>query len=183
MGAGRPAPHPRVDDRRADCIGFPPLAGPTATRLVLGSMPGEASLRAGAYYAHPANAFWRLMGELFDAGPQRQYSERVKILEAAGVAVWDVIASCRRPGSLDSDIDESSLVVNDFAAFFTAHPRIRRVFFNGAKAEQSFRRYVAPSLGAFQFAYSRLPSTSPANAAIDYNRKLLAWRALVDQET
>lgn len=162
----------------AECSSFPPLAAPAATRLILGSMPGEASLRAGEYYAHPANCFWRLMGELFAAGPQRPYAERVAILNAAGVAVWDVIASCRRSGSLDSSIDERSLVVNDFAAFFAAHPNVSRVYFNGAKAEQCFRRHVAPRLDRADLDCVRLPSTSPANASIDYNQKLLAWRAL-----
>lgn len=142
-------------------------------------MPGEASLRAGEYYAHPANGFWRLMGALFSAGPERPYAERVAILNAAGIAVWDVIASCRRSGSLDSSIDEGSLVVNDFAAFFAAHPGVSRVYFNGAKAEQCFRRYVAPQLDRTGLECVRLPSTSPANASIDYNQKLLAWRALV----
>lgn len=162
------------------CIGFPPLAGPNATRLVLGSMPGVASLRASAYYAHPANAFWRLMGELFGAGPDRPYAERVTILEAAGVAVWDVIATCRRQGSLDSEIEPESLVVNDFAGFFAAHPRIRRVYFNGGTAEQCFRRHVARRVDVAGLQLVRLPSTSPANASIGYQRKLLAWRALAE---
>ena len=114
---------------------FAPIAAPGATVLILGSMPGRASLLAGQYYAHPRNAFWPIMGELFGAGPELPYARRVRVLARAGVAVWDVLASCTRGGSLDSDIDPGSIVANDFASFFRAHPRIERVYFNGAMAE------------------------------------------------
>ena len=155
---------------------FPPIAAPDATLLILGSMPGKASLLANQYYAHPRNAFWPIMGELFGAGPAMPYARRVRVLEHAGVAVWDVLASCTRGSSLDSDIDEESIVANDFASFFLAHPRIERVFFNGAKAEASFRRHVRPRLAAATLRLKRLPSTSPANASWSPARKLRSWR-------
>ena len=155
---------------------FPPIAAPDATLLILGSMPGKASLLANQYYAHPRNAFWPIMGELFGAGPAMPYARRIRVLEHAGVAVWDVLASCTRGSSLDSDIDEESIVPNDFASFFRAHPRIERVFFNGAKAEASFRRHVVPRLAAATLRFTRLPSSSPANASWSHARKLRAWR-------
>ena len=155
---------------------FAPIAAPDATLLILGSMPGKASLLANQYYAHPRNAFWPIMGELFGADPAMPYARRVRVLEHAGVAVWDVLASCTRGSSLDSDIDKGSIVPNDFVSFFRAHPRIERVFFNGAKAEASFRRHVPGSLVATTLRFERLPSTSPANASWSHARKLRAWR-------
>ena len=155
---------------------FPPIASPNATLLILGSMPGKASLLANQYYAHPRNAFWPIMGKLFGAGPDLPYARRVRLLKRAGVAVWDVLASCTRGSSLDSDIDEKSIVANDFASFFRDHPRIERVFFNGAKAEASFRRHVLPGLAPTTLRFERLPSSSPANASWSHARKLRAWR-------
>jgi hypoxanthine-DNA glycosylase len=143
-------------------------------------MPGAASLAAGQYYAHPRNLFWPIMGSLFGAGPDLPYAARVRRLKACGVAVWDVLASCIRPGSLDSDIDEGSIAVNDFAGFFAAHPCIEAVFFNGAKAEATYRRRVLANLpgpGSALKAH-RLPSTSPAHAALAFDAKLAAWEAL-----
>ena len=155
---------------------FAPIAAPDATLLILGSMPGKASLLANQYYAHPRNAFWPIMGKLFGAGPDLHYARRVRVLRHAGVAVWYVLASCTRGSSLDSDIDEESIVANDFVSFFRAHPRIERVFFNGAKAGASFRRHVLPRLAATTLRFERLPSSSPANASWSRARKLRAWR-------
>ena len=143
-------------------------------------MPGAASLRAGRYYAHPHNAFWRIMGELFGAGPDIPYDKRIGVLKRAGLALWDVMASCLREGSLDADIDESSIVANDFNAFFAEHPLVSDVFFNGAKAEHSFRRYVRPNLAVCDVRFTRLPSTSPAHASMPWTQKLLAWQAVAD---
>ena len=111
-------------------------------------MPGAASLAAGQYYAHPRNHFWPIMGRLVGAGPELPYAKRVRRLKSCGIAVWDVLESCVRPGSLDADIEEGSIAVNDFAGFFDAHPRIGAVFFNGAKAESAYRRHVLKGLPA-----------------------------------
>lgn len=159
---------------------FPPVADPSATVLILGSMPGVASLCAQQYYAHPRNAFWHIMGDVVGAGPELPYVQRLEKLKAAGIALWDVIAECRRPGSLDSAIVGASVVANDFSAFFAVHRSIRRVFFNGGAAEASFRRHVLPQVKSLGLSYCRLPSTSPAHAARDYAEKLAAWRAIVE---
>src|SRR5574343_691540 len=159
--------------------GFPPVAAPDARLLILGSMPGEASLCAGQYYAHPRTAFWRIMGDLLGAGPTLPYAERLLRLKAAGIALWDVIADCERSGSLDADIVRTSVRANDFGSFFAAHPGIGQVFFNGAAAEASFRRHVLPLLRGAEFALCRLPSTSPAHAARGYDEKLAAWSVIV----
>jgi double-stranded uracil-DNA glycosylase len=158
---------------------FPPIAAEDARVLVLGSMPGAASLAAGQYYAHSRNLFWPIMGALFDARPELPYVARVERLQAAGVAVWDVLASCVRPGSLDTAIERSSAAPNDFRAFLAAHPGIDRMFFNGTMAEQSFRRLVLPRLPRVP-AMQRLPSTSPAHAARSFEEKLRAWRVVAE---
>lgn len=161
---------------------FPPIARADARVLILGSMPSVASLRAGQYYAHPQNAFWRIMGEIAGVAREMPYEVRARRLVARKIALWDVLKTCVRPGSGDSEIVEDSIVPNDFAGFFAAHRRIRRVLFNGSKAEQAFRRYVLSSLD-IELDYTRLPSTSPAHAARTYKQKLAIWRhALPDFE-
>jgi double-stranded uracil-DNA glycosylase len=157
--------------------GFPPVALASARVLILGSMPGQASLHAAEYYAHPRNQFWPIMGALFDAGPALPYSERLRQLEKHRIALWDVLASCHRPGSLDADIDPDTAVANDFVGFLRAHPHIHRICFNGAAAEQHFRRRVAATLADRNLECHRLPSTSPAHAGMGFSEKLERWRA------
>ncbi|QDU86758.1 Uracil DNA glycosylase superfamily protein [Pirellulimonas nuda] len=160
---------------------FPPIARPDARVLILGSMPGGASLAAREYYAHPRNAFWPIMGELFGAGPEKPYPARCQRLRSQGVAVWDVLAECVRPGSLDARIEPGSEVANDLAGLLDACPRIERVCFNGQKAEQAFARHVTPGLGdgvLRRLTLTRLPSTSPAHAGRTFDQKLAAWRVL-----
>jgi TDG/mug DNA glycosylase family protein len=156
---------------------FPPIAAPGARLLILGSMPGRASLDAGQYYAHPRNAFWPVMAGVFGVDADAAYEDRCAELARHGVAVWDVLNACLRDGSLDSAIDDKSIVPNDFASFFDRYPRIAAVYFNGAKAEQVYRRHVLPSLGAEAAALplTRLPSTSPAHASLSWPEKRAAW--------
>lgn len=158
---------------------FPPVAGAGARVLILGSMPGKASLQADQYYAHPRNAFWRIMGDLLGAGPDLPYPERLEKLGAAGIALWDVIAACERESSLDADIVGATVLPNDFSAFLAVHRSIERIFFNGGAAEASFRRLVLPGLVGPERQLLRLPSTSPAHAGMRYAEKLAAWSAIV----
>jgi double-stranded uracil-DNA glycosylase len=149
-------------------------------------MPGEVSLRTRQYYAHPQNLFWKILGEILGYAPEAgkqgtglrdaTFPEKLRVLRASDIAVWDVLASCHRKGSLDSDIDHATVEANDFAGFFAGHRHIERVLFNGAKAESCFRKYVAPTLDMGAIQCIRLPSTSPANASIAYPSKLAAWR-------
>ncbi len=144
-------------------------------------MPGAESLRRRQYYAHPHNAFWPIMAALLGFDARAPYARRVRSLKAARIALWDVLHSCVREGSLDTRIEDET--ANDFAAFFRAHPALTRVFFNGAKAEASFRRHVLPRLGpalrARSVRFARLPSTSPAHAGVPRAGKLIAWRAIL----
>jgi TDG/mug DNA glycosylase family protein len=166
-----------------DCC-FAPIARRDATTLVLGSLPGRRSLEMQQYYAHPQNAFWKLIGAIFAADASLPYARRVKILTQNRIAVWDVLAAAERPGSLDSSIVHASALANDFQEFFRAHPQIRRVFFNGRKAEELYRRLVLPTLGA-EFAairYECLPSSSPAHAGMAFAKKLDIWRRVKERK-
>jgi TDG/mug DNA glycosylase family protein len=156
---------------------FPPVADNNATILILGSMPGKESLKQQQYYAHPQNAFWKIMGELVGAPRELPYKERLRKLTAAQIALWDVLKTCERQGSLDSDIQNET--ANDFASFFNSHPHITHVFFNGAKAEQSFNRFVIGKQKLPPLTFQRLPSTSPAHAGMSYSNKLQAWRTAI----
>lgn len=119
------------------------------------------------------------MGELLGMKPGILYEEKLCILKSSGIALWDVLASCERgESSLDSDIRKES--ANDFASFFTQHPHITQVFFNGSKAEQCFRKFVQGKQVLPLLAFYRLPSTSPAHAGKSYADKLQEWRAIIN---
>lgn len=156
---------------------FPPIARRSARVLILGSIPGERSLAAGAYYANPANAFWSIVAPLCGVDPSAGYATRTRALQARGIALWDVLQSCERTGSLDAAIDRRSMATNDFAAFFAAHRRIVAVLCNGGTAHELFVRRVAPTLGdlAVRLRIERLPSTSPAHAGMRPEQKRALW--------
>lgn len=155
--------------------GLPPIVGEGAHTLILGNMLSVLSVASAQYYGNPRNAFWRITGELFGFAADDPYDDRTAALVANGVAVWDVLKSCRREGSLDSAVEPDSMVPNDFRTFFEQYPHITSVFFNGAAAEKNFNRLVpvAPDV-----RYRRLPSTSPAQT-MRYEDKLAAWREAV----
>lgn len=159
---------------------FPPVTSPLAHTLLLGSMPGTASLAAAEYYAHPRNLFWPFIEQLFDIPRDAPYPERIQQLTERGIAVWDVLSSCERAGSLDAAIQPGSLATNDLAGFINAHPALRRIFFNGATAETLFRRFALHALPeGHGLCFVRLPSTSPANASMSREHKLMQWREIV----
>lgn len=158
-------------------ISFPPISTPAATVLILGSMPGERSLREHQYYAHPQNAFWKVMAQTIGIDPLAAYADRIRQMNEAGIALWDVIRCCDRPGSLDGDILRSSIEPNDFVTFFRNHPLLKLVCFNGATAAQCFQRHVLPTLDAFDLKYLRMPSTSPAHT-MSLANKVDAWCAI-----
>ena len=140
-------------------------------------MPGVASLEAVEYYAFERNAFWKIMGDLFAAGPELDYHARLQKLGSHHIALWDVIGTCHRPGSLDSAISEDGMTTNDFVGFFKQHPQITHIYFNGQKAAGLFKKKVTPDLKT-HYKYHTLPSTSPAPAAKNYAAKLKAWSVI-----
>ena len=158
---------------------FEPIEDRNAKALVLGSMPGQASLAAAQYYAHPQNAFWRIIAELLRFDVASPYPTRIEALKSARIALWDVLQSCTREGSLDSRIEQDTQIANDFQSFFRQHDSITHVFFNGAKAEACFKRHVLGEIGDRPLTYMRLPSTSPANASLSFEQKFRAWRMII----
>lgn len=157
--------------------GLAAVAQPDARVLILGSMPGRLSLKRQQYYAHPRNAFWQVMAKLCGFSPEISYADKLLVLQQHQLALWDVIQSCERQGSLDSNINHASIVSNDFSGFFQQHPHIKQVFFNGSRAEQEYRKRVYPLLDEKwrTLPCTRLPSTSPAMASLTLEQKLLAW--------
>lgn len=151
---------------------FAAAAGAGTRLLILGSLPGQASLRAQQYYAHPRNAFWPLVGAVTGTElAALPYPERLAALAAAGIGLWDVVGSARRPGSLDAAIRD--VEANDLAALAASLPALRAVAFNGATAW----RLGAPLLAGSGHALLRLPSSSPAHAAMPFAAKRAAWVA------
>lgn len=164
------------------CIGFPAQLNAGCRVLVLGSMPGVASLQAAQYYAHPRNRFWPLMGMLCGIDATHAYPDRVRALNASGVGVWDVIGQCERRGSLDASIVRGSEVPNALGALIDGLPALRAIACNGGTAFQAFQRFIVPTLvgSVREVPVWSLPSTSPANAAWPLPRLLEAWQPLAD---
>lgn len=176
-------PGPALSADSLRLVGMPPVIGANARVLVLGSMPGTQSLAHRQYYAHPQNHFWRIVEDVFKIPRELPYAVRTSLLRKKGVALWDVLASCCRTGSLDAQIRRDTMQANDIAGLLDAHRSLRRVVFNGAFAERVHRRQVREGAAPWDgLIVQRLPSTSPANAASRYEAKLAAWRKALSPE-
>ncbi|HIJ22029.1 MAG: DNA-deoxyinosine glycosylase [Gammaproteobacteria bacterium] len=163
--------------------GFPPIEQNDVQILILGSAPSVESLKQQQYYAHPRNSFWPIITTLLTGESQQlSYPERTELLKQHQVALWDVMKSCERPGSLDSAITAESIEANNFEQFFSNHPQINALFFNGSKAEETYRKQVLPNLPSLYTAIPqhRLPSTSPAMAMLNREQKLEQWRVILE---
>ena len=161
--------------------GFKPVYTPDAKVLILGSMPGQASLDVQEYYAHPRNLFWLFISELVGEAAPTEYEEKLQLLNRNHIALWDVLAQCKRHGSLDSAIEAKSEKVNDFGDLFGRLPKLKRVVFNGRKSEQVFKKHCSELLRYENLEFLVVPSTSPANASISQADKFKAWEtALAD---
>ena len=152
---------------------FPPIVAADTRVLILGSLPGEASLAAGRYYAHPQNQFWRLIGAAIGRElHELDYEARLQALREAGVGLWDTVASALRMGSLDAALREvESAALADLIATL---PELRAVGFNGATSARLGRR----ALGETALALIDLPSSSPAYAAMPFAAKAQSWGRL-----
>jgi len=153
--------------------GLPPVVADGARVLILGSFPSERSLATGEYYANRRNQFWPLVSALFDIAVDLPYQQRIEALTGHGVALWDVIGSCRRVGSMDAKIDEATVVVNDFAPLLSRHQGIERIFANGATAAALYAARVDTGIEAV-----RLPSSSGA-LPMSLADKTERWRQVV----
>jgi TDG/mug DNA glycosylase family protein len=160
---------------------FPAVVADDARILILGSMPGAASLDAHQYYAHPRNQFWNLLEDICGVARALSYEARLQMLREHHLALWDVLHSCIRPGSLDAAIEHATAEPNDLMGLLRSTPSIRSICCNGGTAHASLRRSFGQVLlqELPQIEIQQLPSTSPANASWSYARKLTAWsRAL-----
>lgn len=155
---------------------LPPVADRRAELLILGTIPGPLSLERQQYYAHPRNAFWPILGFLVGFDPGQPYAERLAILRTSRIALWDVLASCRRDGAADSAIRDA--LPNDFGSFLHLHPRIRTIAFNGQGAARLFARHVDRATLPSPLSFLHLPSTSPAHASVSLDQKRRDWEAL-----
>jgi hypoxanthine-DNA glycosylase len=160
--------------------GLDPIAMPDARVLILGSLPSRQSVQKQEYYGNPQNAFWRMMGKLFDAGPDIPYVTRSERLKRRGVAVWDVLRSAGRRGSMDAAIDLGSATPNDFQVFFDEHPKLELLCFNGKKAAELYERLVvSQGIGTIANIEMRtMPSTSPAYASVKFSEKFRRWSVI-----
>ena len=143
--------------------------------LVLGTLPGEESLRQVRYYAHPRNLFWPIVFALFGETPPADYAQRLAFVQERGFALWDVCAMAERRASLDSEIKRE--VPNPLHELLDAHPGIVTVAFNGGGARRLYDRHFVRRPG---LTYLHLPSTSPAHASLNFAQKLARWQALRD---
>ena len=158
----------------------------TMRLLILGSLPGQQSLSQHQYYAHPRNAFWKIMTELYAWPDDSTYETRLRLLGEQYIGLWDVIDRARRKGSLDSAIDNDGLQVNALATLIHERPELRVVCLNGQKAYQMFCKQVAPSITGIRMeslSVIAMPSTSPAYAAMSYSEKYQAWQAIAESKT
>lgn len=156
--------------------GLAPVADARTRLVILGSFPGIASLQAQQYYAHPQNKLWPILAALWPQHPlpdRSDYAARCEWLLARGMGLWDVYDCCVRAGSLDSAIRQPQ--VNDFGALQVRCPQLQAVAHNGA---ESYKH--AGKLEGMGWAVYKLPSTSPANASMSFERKLQAWREVIE---
>ncbi|MGE5268529.1 MAG: DNA-deoxyinosine glycosylase [Thiohalocapsa sp.] len=152
---------------------FAPIVDRHARILVLGTLPGEESLRRGEYYAHPRNLFWPIVFALFDSRPPPGYAEKLAFIAARRIALWDVCAQGQRTASADATIRAE--IPNPIDALIRDHPGIRAIAFNGSGARRLYHRHFTPLP---EIAYLALPSTSPAYASLGFAGKFARWRAL-----
>ena len=157
------------------CRSFEPICAPDARVLIVGSMPSVKSLAEAQYYAHPRNAFWPILFDIFGEERTDDYDQKRALIRAHALALWDVAAVCEREGSLDSDMRD--VAYNDFDGLFARCPHIGAVLCNGGTAHSLFLKSGA----AGGRRVVRLPSTSPAYT-MPFERKLAAWREALAAE-
>lgn len=161
-------------DKTERISSFPPVIDEDSKILILGSVPGVKSLEMQQYYAHPQNKFWTIIFEIFGEEFTSDYLKRLEVLKKNKIALWDVIDSCERKGSLDSAIINEE--ANEIKKLLLLHPNIRAIFCNGQKSYKNLQKILGKD---FDLPIIVLPSTSPANAGIKYADKVLSWRKLL----
>ena len=154
---------------------FPPIIDESSEILILGSIPGQKSLEKQEYYAHPQNKFWRIIFELFNEIFTTDYTKKIQILEKHHIALWDVIDTCERKGSLDSEIRNEE--ANKIEELLHNYPNIKAIFCNGQKSYKNLQKILSKD---FHLPIIALPSTSPAHASLRYEEKLKSWKMVLN---
>lgn len=154
-------------------IAFSPIVTNNSEVLILGTMPGERSIKLQQYYGHAGNHFWKMMFQILNIKFSKDYSDRKKLLIDNNIALWDVLENCEGEGSSDNNIKEEK--VNDFKQFYKQYPKIKKVFFTSLKAEAFYDKYVGKSA---DITYLRLPSPSSANTWKTFDEKLEDWKII-----
>lgn len=156
-----------------NCKSFKPSIDANSKVLILGSMPGVKSLEEQQYYAHPQNRFWKVLGRICNTDNLQElsYSQKLTILLQNNIALWDTIKSCKREGSLDSDIQNEN--PNDIKNLLKKYPNIETICMNGNKSYSAFKKYFPDLLQKYN-CY-KMPSTSPANARYSLDRLVQEW--------
>ena len=155
---------------------FPPIANKDSKILILGSIPGVKSLEMQQYYAHPQNKFWKIICEIFNEEFTTNYQQRIEILEKHHIALWDVIDTCERKGSLDSEIrNEEANKIEELLQNFS---NIKAIFCNGQKSHKNLQKILGKK---FRMPIIVLPSTSPAYAGLSYFDKLKSWYIILEK--
>lgn len=169
-----------MDERKS---GLSPVVGDLPQTLILGSFPGEESLRRREYYANPRNQFWKIVISILGTADPHHYERRKELLKAHRIALWDVVSSCERRGSADASIRNAQ--PNDLCRFLRDNPSVRVVCLNGGKAAEAFQRLIAPRCRRVldRILVSPLPSTSPANARQGLDEKVTRWRSALEHRT
>jgi len=155
-------------------VAFAPIVDSASKILLLGTMPGEESLKKLQYYGHKQNQFWKILFTLYNEPLASDYEKQVAFLYEKRIALWDVLQSCEGKGSLDSNIKNE--IPNDFKSFFAEYPQIKYVFFTSRKAESFYKKYVGFELDKI---FQALPSPSPAYAAMKFDDKVDRWKLLL----
>ena len=154
---------------------FPPFVNSNTEILILGTMPGIASLEKQEYYAHPRNHFWKIMYTLLKNLPISEiFEEKIKLIQSNNIGLWDVLQNCERKGSLDIHIKNH--IENDFEMLFEKFPGITKIVFNGKESHKYFLKKFGQIKGITCYV---MPSTSPANT-ISFEKKLEIWSAILD---
>lgn len=155
-------------------ISFPPIVNQNSKILLLGTMPGEKSLKQQEYYAHGRNQFWKLIFSIFNEPFTNNYGLKTQLLLNKGIALWDVLQHCDRRGSADNNI--SNETPNDFANFYQVYPLIKHVFFSSGKTELLYHTYVGKNEA---LTFHNLPSPSGANTWKTFDEKLHDWKTIL----
>ena len=156
---------------------FTPISDMRTRILILGSLPGERSLQASEYYAHPGNRFWKIISGVTGSEIPIRYEDKLSLLIANGIGLWDVVREASREGSLDARIKHE--VPNDLEALISSRPMLSTIIFNGKTAERLFDKYYRRIEG---LRYVSLPSTSPANAAFSFEVLFERWQSVLSEK-